>query len=513
MKKNKTKLFFKILLYILVFVVYFISFLLIDVCHWSSSYFHVGLDMETIIFTLINPLAGSNTDTVSDALKFCLPRAVIFVLLSALVVVVLAKMKDNTFLQIEHKNKIKQYSIKTIFRRVVCFGCIIMMLFSALFLNNKYGLFRFIKNQFQTTQIYETYYVDPAAANISFDTKDGEKKNVIYIYLESMETVYANESVQGKNYIKNLTNLANENVSFSNTSGFGGFKNTAGTANTMMSLFSSQTGLNCLIANDMIDWGFNISSYFENVVGLGDILSGFGYNQMFLCGSDANHAGRKTFFENQGYEVFDYYSAIEKGYIDENYRVWWGLEDQKLYNIAKQELSTLAAGGEPFNFTMLTVDTHFTEGYVCDLCQNDNAITTANVVECADRQVAEFIDWCKQQNFYEDTVVVITGDHQRMDNYLVDSVEVSERTIYNCFINSQKTENLNTKNRVFTPMDMFPSVLSAMGFVWDGSRLGLGTNMFSGEQTLAEQLGFDYFNGELSKRSDYYVKKFIRNEV
>lgn len=39
-------------------------------------------------------------------------------------------------------------------------------------------------------------------------------------------------------------------------------------------------------------------------------------------------------------------------------------------------------------------------------------------------------------------------------------------------------------------------------------RLGLGTNLFSGRETLAEELGFDALNTEVSKSSDYYVRTF-----
>jgi phosphoglycerol transferase len=53
--------------------------------------------------------------------------------------------------------------------------------------------------------------------NIYLNTKNGEKKNLVYIYLESMETTYASTDVGGfqdVNFIPNLTNLAFQNISF-----------------------------------------------------------------------------------------------------------------------------------------------------------------------------------------------------------------------------------------------------------------------------------------------------------
>ncbi len=57
-------------------------------------------------------------------------------------------------------------------------------------------------------------------------------------------------------------------------------------------------------------------------------------------------------------------------------------------------------------------------------------------------------------------------------------------------------------------MDIFPTVLSAMGFSIEGERLGLGTNLFSTRKTLSEELGLKYEFDELSKYSDYYIANF-----
>ena len=62
---------------------------------------------------------------------------------------------------------------------------------------------------------------------------------------------------------------------------------------------------------------------------------------------------------------------------------------------------------------------------------------------------------------------------------------------------------------MFTTLDMFPTTLSAMGVKFDGERLGLGTDLFSGRETLAEQLGLDELNEELSKHSNYYNYHFL----
>jgi hypothetical protein len=61
---------------------------------------------------------------------------------------------------------------------------------------------------------------------------------------------------------------------------------------------------------------------------------------------------------------------------------------------------------------------------------------------------------------------------------------------------------------VATPLDIFPTTLASLGFNIDGERLGLGTNLFSDEQTLAEQHGFDWLDAEVQKTSNYYIANF-----
>ena len=85
------------------------------------------------------------------------------------------------------------------------------------------------------------------------------------------------------------------------------------------------------------------------------------------------------------------------------------------------------------------------------------------------------------------------------------------RTPYNCIINSA-VEAKNNKNRSFSTMDMYPTILAAMGAKIEGDRLGLGTNLFSDKQTLMEELGFKTLDNELQKTSNYYNQKILEEK-
>lgn len=494
---------------IIITLLYLLAVVVTALTDWFNVRF--GVSFEEILFTITSPLEGSDVSFLGEAVDFVLMKlwAIIPILFLGIATsAIVLRLLDDVCAKV--RIIIHKWSIVVSFETIYKMGISVMILF-LLISSVDYGftsldLETYISRRVQKTTIYEDYYVNPKTADISLI---GEPKNVIYIYMESMETTYASieegGAQEGANYIPHLTQIAKDNVSFSDTDKLGGAYVTTGAGWTMGALFSTTTA---------VPFSFpiegNSMSQFENfapgIVSLGDILEGYGYKQVFLCGSDGTFAGRQAYFEQHGnYEVRDLFYAREKGYIPQDYQVWWGYEDIKLYDIAKKELVELAAGDEPFNYTMLTVDTHHVDGYVCEACQNTYDHQLGNVLECTDNQIADFVTWCKEQDFYEDTVIVISGDHFRMDSSLVAG---HERRLYNCFINADCELLGNTSNRVFTSLDLFPTTLSAMGFQIEGERLGLGTNLFSDMPTLAEELGYEYFNGELGKYSEFYVKNF-----
>ncbi len=475
-------------------ILFIISYVIFIVTYWTKATFGIGL--EEIIFTITSPLDGADSGVVLSAVGFCLPRILAVVALCVGGIILNRKIK-------------LQEKIKKWLKPAISALSVLCIVFSIFYVDFQFGLVDYIKNKMAYTKFYDEYYIDPENVEFKLKNENGEYKNLIYIYIESMETTYSsleNGGSQDICYIPNLSKLANENLSFSDSDKLGGFHSIASTGYTMGALLGSTAGIPYCFPGD----GNGMQQFSEFAPGLttlGDILDGFGYNQEFLCGSDANFAGRRNYFEQHGnYEIFDYYTAIENGYIPEDYFVFWGYEDKYLYEFAKYEALRLAKADEPFNLTILTVDTHHVEGYVCSLCGNKYDTQTKNVVSCADRQINAFINWCKKQDFYDDTVIIITGDHPRMDNEMVENVDSYDRTIYNCFINCEIDESVETKNRCFTVLDMFPTTLQALGFEWGSDRLALGTGMFSGGKTLTEKLGYDYVNAELSKRSEYCLK-------
>ncbi len=460
---------------------------------------NISVSFEDLLFTLMSPIEGTGTSVIFDIIIGVLPLALMLIAAYIATMIIIRK----------------SYVSSKALRRITAAVCVTALVFSSVFTAFSLRIPEyFATRETGTGEIYEKYYVDPNTVSIS---ADGETNNLIYIYLESMEITYFDEadggSQTGKKYLPTLTGLARENISFSDKAEagkLGGYINTYGTSWTMGALLGTTSGVpfSLSVLGDESNNALGADGSFLNgITTLGEILDSKGYKQEFLCGSDASFAGRDTYFTVHGnYEIFDYYTALEKGYITEH-NGGWGVDDAVLFEIAKDEVARLAESNQPFNLTMLTVDTHFPGAQRCSRCGYEYDTDLENVLVCQDSLVDEFIEWCNAQPFMENTTVIITGDHPRMDSELVDGVDWLERTIYNCFINPV-AEPYFVLERTFTPLDMFPTVLSAIGFKIDGERLGLGTNLFSPAPTLAEKYGFEWLNSELRKYSAYYEKEF-----
>lgn len=370
---------------------------------------------------------------------------------------------------------------------------------------------------FTDSDFIEINYADPRETKITFPE---QKRNIIHIYLESMENSYLSKDLGGymeMNLMPELTELSYEGVTFSDTSNrFGGPLTATGTQWSVASMVNMTTGLPMKVPAEPNAYG-TADSFLPGAYTFGEILRDAGYEQTVMIGSDANFGGLTYFFTNHGeYKIMDYRYAIKNGLIPEDYKVWWGFEDDKLYEFAKDEITRLYETGKPFNFTMETADTHRPGGYLSENAPTPYDDHYANAIAYSSEQTVEFVKWIQQQPFYENTTVVLIGDHLSMDTDFFEDFDSNyKRTQFNLILNAAP-EVADTKsdrfvNRQYANFDMFPTILASMGVEIKGDRLGIGTNLFSDKDTIFEEYGTDKVNMELEKKSDFYNEKILED--
>jgi len=478
-------------------------FSLLSASRWVSN---AGVtSFEQVIFNLRAPRDGVSGDIVWNFVSESVPPVFFMLVLS--IMIFIRSLKWRVKLQ----------------RRLLSLFIAGTLLLSALtwnFVRIELHVQAFLENQQIYSTFIEEHYVAPADVNLTFPT---QQQNLIHIYLESVEVTFMSAIDGGAlevDLIPELSALATENVNFSQSepSKVGGAVATVNTTWTSAAMFAQTAGLplNMPVSADSVLMDALLLTYEDislfplEVTTLGDILEAQGYRQVIMMGSDATFGGRRSYFtQNGNYEIWDHHSAIEQGLLPEDYYEWWGFEDEHLFSFAKEVLTDLGVSDQPFNFTMLTADTHFEDGFLNEACDIYFEIQYADVLACSSRMVAEFVNWIQAQPFFANTTIVITGDHPTMQSSSSDFWEafpVSEdyqRTVYHAFINPA-VEPITTANRSFTTMDFFPTILASLGVEIEGDRLGLGTNLFSTESTLLEQVGLEEMNRELQRRSVFF---------
>lgn len=460
------------------------------------------INFDSILFTMTSNLSGTSSSLFwLYVLEGLLPALVVCGGLTAGAILLL------------RKGKIKVWTVSLILC-TLSLGALVFSAFDS-------QLVEYLININSDETIYEAEYQDPDQVNISFPE---EKRNLVYIILESMEVSFLSQSQGGALehcLIPELYALAQENINFSHNSGVGGYRPSTGATWTIGSLVSQTAGIPLApVTAEDEDERENYGSketFLPGATTLTDILHDNGYYQALMVGSNAAFGDRSLYYSTHGIDkIYDIFTAAQDGIVEEDYDDgWWGMEDYHLFEYARQELTKISQQEQPFAFTMLTVDTHHVDGNPCPYCGEEYEEQYDNVISCSSRQVAAFVQWLQTQSFYENTTVVIVGDHCSMDaRYFSRNVdETYTRRVYNCFINAAADTD-SAKNREFCTLDLFPTTLASLGCTIEGNRLGLGTNLFSGEATLMEQWGYEKLCDALYSNRDYYATHFsVNNET
>ena len=367
----------KFIKYFIIFFIIFLSCVLYYTVNWLYATFG-DLTINEVVFQLKVPIKGTNTDFIYDFMS----NELWYIIASSIIIYLLValpkregkeenrrirrrkrrakRMKDDTRLTIisggqKIIQKLLDFKSKYIFKLAVSITILVM---SCSYVTHKTDLMNYINDQLSDSEFIENEYVDPQKVSLEFPEK---KRNLIYIYLESMESTFYSKDLGGaedKNWIKEFSDLAEKNVAFSTGDRLQGSYTLPGTTWTVGGMVAQTMGLPLKIAVNANGYG-QYDSFLPGAYSLGQILEKEGYNQLIMFGSDAVFGGRKNLFEQHGaYKIWDYNSAIKEKRMTEDQKVWWGFSDKDLVKYAKEKILELSKEDEPFNFTMLTVDTH-----------------------------------------------------------------------------------------------------------------------------------------------------------
>ena len=476
------------------YILLFLGVFLASTACWIVSKFG-NVTTEQLLFHLYMPL-DSDAKTIISFI-----RGTLFPAIGAVVLIALIKK----FSRRTKAGKLFFSRFFGLFGAIVLSGSIVFSVFKLNVPN------WFHDNFSQKSTFYETYYADPAKVKMTFPDK---KKNLVLIFVESLEATFSDKD--GDNLIPKTAEIAlTKGINFSDTDGLGGAEQVEGVSWTQAGLVAQTCGIPLRLPIKASRYRM-YKFFLPKARCLYDVLKDNGYRERFLIGTKASFAGMDIFFESHGnVQIHDYpYFTGEGG------RIWnladfkWGFDDIKIYDLAKTELADLAKDNSPFVFGMMTMDTHFATGHfeksVCEQKYPESAVYK-NVISCADNQLSDFLNWLEQQPYYKNTTVVVVGDHLAMNSQ--DFHDGERRRVFNLFLNAAK-QPVRRARRKFATMDIYPTIMDALGVDVEGDRLGLGTSLFSDKPTVLEQIGdTERFNEQMMKRSAVYDWLLYGREV
>lgn len=461
---------------------------------------------DAVMFTLTQNIDGSRDFMISlimGAIKRSIAISLFLLIVIAVVLLAVRFLHKRTSFRFVTCFTFKRLVVAL---NVICFVILAKSIYSDIPVIDYYVKWKGSLVSPEHSDFYLKEYVNPDSVHIEFK----EKKNLILIFLESMEYNFqdsVNGGDQSRNLIPEITEYLKNEQSF-----IPGGTQVAGTGWTMADAVAKTCGIPLMFPPSISNSFISLESFLPGVTCLTDVLAKNGYDIVVSQGSNMKFASMEGFLET--HNVLKYYDVM-KYLKDERVRKdstsHWGVKDMMLYELVKEHVEKLSNNREPWAIWFFTIDTH-TPGFLDPRCFADAAVEKKDemplAIRCASRQIDSFIKWAKMQEWYGNTVIAVMGDHAMMATPELVGFKDENLTHYwlDFFINSNRSaENYSRK---FTSLDMFPTILEAMGAEIPNGALGLGRSLYSSSPTLLEKYGLDSLNRALDKRSmeyDYFL--------
>ncbi|WP_368657960.1 LTA synthase family protein [Metabacillus halosaccharovorans] len=228
-----------------------------------------------------------------------------------------------------------------------------------------------------------------------------KNRNVIFVSLESTQSFVLNETINGKEITPFLNDFLNESYNFEN------FYHQTEQGKTSDSEF--------IVANSLYPLGRG-SVFFTNSENeynaTPEILKDYGYY------SATFHANNETFWNRDiMYDLFevDTFFDIDSYDITPENSFGWGLKDKEFFEQTVDLMKTLP---QPFYSYSITLTNHFPfeleeEDKLIDEYDSTSEIFNRylQTVRYQDEALKRFVEKLKEENLYENSIIVLMGDH------------------------------------------------------------------------------------------------------
>ncbi|MFZ3588141.1 LTA synthase family protein [Bacillus sp. DJP31] len=304
-------------------------------------------------------------------------------------------------------------------------------------------------------------------------------KNIIVISMESTQSFVIGETIDGQEITPFLNDLIEDSFYFEN------FYHQTGQGKTSDAEFLLDNSLYPL-GRGAVFFTHGTNEYTATP----EIVKEHGYTSAVLHANNKSFWNRDIMYDSLGYDRF--FEIGDYNVTEEN-SIGWGLKDKEFFDQSVEHLKTLQ---EPYYTKLITLTNHFP----FELGEEDKMVNeyTSNsrtlnryfpTVRYTDEAIKHFVQRLKDEGMYEDSIIVIYGDHygisenhnKAMAQFLgkeeitpVDSVEL-QRVPLIVHIPGQEGKTIST---VSGQIDLKPTLLHLMG-IDSRNDVHFGTDIFS----------------------------------
>ena len=317
--------------------------------------------------------------------------------------------------------------------------------------------------------------------------------NLLLLYLESTERTYADRERFGDVYA-DIDAIGEQGLVVE------GVRQIDNTGWTMAGMIASQCGTPLMPAGLLHDRQFSpLDQVVPGIACLGDLLAEQGYQLSYLGGASTAFAGKGLFYNGHGFDTVLGREELQPLLDDPDYVNNWGLYDDSLYEFSLQELRRLDAQDAPWGMVNLSLAGHAPSGYPAQTCLDRqgefDGVNILYSVECSAWLLKNFLQQAEAEGLLDNTVIVVASDHLTMRVSVWEQLIEGERD--NTFILLGPGLPTGRISREASMLDVFPTILEALGFTIDWHRAGLGVSLLSEEPTLLEEYGMEAINARM----------------
>jgi phosphoglycerol transferase len=449
----------------------------------DSQFGKVSFDQLMFFATMHDGIVGTDPQIVHNAQMHFLVRPAILTLSLGLIFLTLYWLIKKS--NLKYQGFIKKIKFTLV---GLCFASLPIAATSTL---QEIGAIGFFKKPSGPDLFAQLYSGPPQDISVRV------KNNLILLYVESLETTFADKTLFEADLNAPLDNVFNQKAKQ--------IIPTVGTNWTTAGMVSSQCGVP--LAPFMRRTTDSRGIILEKSRCISDYLKIYGYEQIFFVGPDLKFSGMDRFYNHHGYNKTIGKEEIKGlGLPDQLFTGWGkGPHDDTLLDLAQAEITKLHRDGINFNVTIMTTDNHAPDGVLSPRCSKSlvDKPPFARVINCTNLFVEKFVTALEKEGVFKDTVLVVMGDHLFMNNASHARLPPrEERFVYFNYRAPHKT-SCSIQRDFLTHFDVAPTLL-ALVLGSPIERLGLGFNACLPQTENLKEVHRVLKNNDVANHSNLY---------